>query len=208
MVHLFVQEHEPKRRLRTTDDIDVLADSRKKPSHTERISQKLIEDGFELKKITYGPPPTGFTFWKAGKPVDVLAPDGTRTDARTVSGLHTVQIPGGTQALRRAEEVEIRLTHGPTFRLQRPTLLGAVLIKARAVPVHSDPEAQRHDLVQLLSLIEDPAAVARELKPTERRWLRNIEGLLWPSGEPDTTLARLDEEVAQRAREAYDLLTA
>ena len=206
MVHLFVLEHEPQRQLRATDDIDLLADSRKKPSRTERISQKLLEDGFELKKITYGPPPTGFTFWKGGKPVDVLAPDGTKTDAKTVGNLHTVQIPGGTQALRRAEEVEIRLTGGPTFRLQRPTLLGAVLIKARALPVHDDPEAQRHDLVQLLSLIKDPGAVARELKPGERRWLKSIEGKLWPDIDADTTLARLDETAVRRAREAYDLL--
>ena len=38
--------------------------------------------------------------------------------------------------------------------------------------VHNDPEAQREDLLLLLSLVEDPRAMAGDLKRSERKWLR------------------------------------
>jgi hypothetical protein len=39
---------------------------------------------------------------------------------------------------------------GVASRVRRPTLLGAVLLKARALPVHSRPEDQREDIITLL----------------------------------------------------------
>ncbi len=207
MVQLFAYELGPNEPLRTTDDIDILADSREKPSHTETISQQLLDAGFEIKKLTVGPPPTGFTFWKGDQSVDVLAPDGTHKDPKTVGGLHTGPIPGGTQALRRSEEVEVQIKEGPSFRLRRPSLLGAILIKARALPVHADPETQRHDLILLLSLVEDPAEEAETLKKSECNWLRRIDRQLWPDKRPDPTLSRFDQDSQQRARAAFRLLT-
>jgi hypothetical protein len=82
-----------------------------------------------------------------------------------------VEVPGGSQALVRQEEVTVRLS-GDSFTLRRPTLLGAILIKARSLIVHHDPESQREDLLMLLSLVPDPGAMARELKTSERSWLR------------------------------------
>jgi hypothetical protein len=95
--------------------------------------------------------------------VDGLAPDGMKRG---------VGVPGGSQALARAETVTVRVD-GRAFVVRRPTLLGAILIKARSLLVHRDPEAQREDLLLLLSLVEDPRTMSQELKPSERGWLRD-----------------------------------
>ncbi len=64
---------------------------------------------------------------------------------------------------------------GRSFELRRPMLLGAVLIKARSLMVHSDPEAQREDLLALLAIVEEPRQMASELRGSERGWLRVAE---------------------------------
>lgn len=87
------------------------------------------------------------------------------------------------------------------FVLCRPTLLGAILIKARSLVVHRDPESQREDLLRLLSLVNDPRALAPELRKTERKWLRNAETRLAFS-EP----ASLNAATVRRARQTYRLL--
>jgi hypothetical protein len=57
---------------------------------------------------------------------------------------------------------------------------------------HADPEAQRDDLLRLLSLVEDPRAMAEDLKRTERGWLRAAEGRLRldDAGTGDATVLR------------------
>jgi hypothetical protein len=91
---------------------------------------------------------------------------------------------------------------GRTFSIRRPTLLGAILIKARSLMVHSDPGAQREDLLVLLSVVDEPREMAVEIKKRERSWLRQAEPRLRfeePSLLPSTAMAR--------ARLALRLLT-
>ena len=65
----------------------------------------------------------------------------------------------------------------------RPDLLGAILIKARAVDIDDTPENQRLDLALLLSFVDDPAALATELRPSERGWLRRRQEMDDPGAE-------------------------
>jgi hypothetical protein len=137
--------------------------------------------------------------------IDVLAPDGLGKAATTAGKLETIQIPGGTQALERAEVVEI-VVDGVATRVRRPTLLGAVLLKARALPVHSRPEDQREDIITLLALVDDPHSLRQSITQTERRWLRNIEITLAlddPALEARFSLARL-----RAGRAVYQILIA
>jgi hypothetical protein len=48
------------------------------------------------------------------------------------------------------------------------------LLKARALSVHSRPQDQRHDLVTLLSMLDDPRAALATISAKEGRWLRPI----------------------------------
>lgn len=188
--------------VRATTDIDILGDARQRAA-IEKIAQALDDDGFVLEP----PSPTdgvSHRWRRGGLVVDLLAPDGLRGDPPMLGGVRTVQIPGGTQALARTETVEIEI-NGVLAQVHRPTLLGALLIKARSILVHTDPDTQRADLVLLLSLIEDPSAMAEQLKGRERSWLRKCEAQL---GLDDPVLmAPFPRVRVQRARLAYRLLT-
>ena len=46
------------------------------------------------------------------------------------------------------------------------------MIKARAVGVDDVPDSQRQDLALLLSLVEEPDEIAKQLRGGERAWLR------------------------------------
>lgn len=189
--------------VRTTTDIDILGDARQ-PAAIEKIAQALVDDGFVLES----PSPTdgvSHRWRRDGLIVDLLAPDGLRDDPPMLGGVRTVQIPGGSQALARTETVEVEID-GVIAQVRRPTLLGALLIKARSIRVHTDPAAQRADLVLLLSLIEDPSATAEQLKGRERSWLRKCDAQL---GLDDPVLtAQFPRARVQRARLAYRLLIA
>jgi hypothetical protein len=142
----------------------------------------------------------GYRYERDGLIVDLLAPDGMRNPPRMATGALALGIPGGSQALSRSEEVHITV-EDISFSLRRPSLLGAVLIKARSLMVHSDPESQREDLLRLLSLIPDPRAIAGELKASERQWLLRAEARL-RFGDP----SQLDQSDMRNAVLAFRLL--
>lgn len=100
----------------------------------------------------------------------------------------------------RSEAVTVRID-GHKFEPQRPTLAGAILIKARSLLKHRDPESQRQDLLRLLSLVPDPRAMREELKATERRWLQSAEARL----RLDERGGR-DDELVRRADLAFRIL--
>jgi hypothetical protein len=162
---------------RVTTDIDVLANARTRPSGTTWATRRLEELGATLTNVDGLDGQRGFRFELDDQIVDVLAPDGLGRAARTAGALETIQIPGGTQALERVEVVEI-VVDGVASPVRRPTLLGALLLKARSLPVHSRPEDQREDIITLLALVEDPDAMRPSLTQAERRWLRSIESTL------------------------------
>jgi hypothetical protein len=153
--------------VRATTDIDVLGQARPQGA-LAAIDRALRRNGFTPD----WPDADGYAhrYVRGGLVVDVVAPDGLKPPPELGPGRVAVEVPGGSQALLRQEEVTVRLG-GNSFALRRPTLLGAILIKARSLMVHQDLESQREDLLMLLSLVQDPRAMGRELKTSERRWL-------------------------------------
>ena len=160
-------------------------------------------------------PPTsdqdlGYQFDVDGELIEVLGPDGLKADPQAIGKFKTFQVPGGTQALRRTEVVWIALAGGTAIAMRRPSLLGAILIKARVVAKHrrSKFESDRQDLVGLLSLVDDPRdlAAAGKLKTTEQKWLADVAKALKFT---DPLLADLfDREQLVRAQQTFDLLLA
>lgn len=142
---------------RSSLDGDAMADARARPNPVRGIAQLLKAAGFDLEGIAVMG--TGHTFVKGGVAIDVLAPENlgvnSERDRTTIPPLHTVEVPGGRQALDRTEWVEVEVA-GRRGRLPRPNLLGAILLKARAVDVDDAKESQRQDLAELLSLVDDP----------------------------------------------------
>jgi hypothetical protein len=170
MVQLHAIEHGTTD-VRPTQDIDVLGQARP-PGALPSIDAALRKDGFELADPDLDG--YGYRYERHGLVVDVLAPDGIKPPPSLGSGVTAVGVPGGSQALSRSETVTVTV-QGRSFELTRPTLLGAVLINATSLMVHSDPESQREDLLRLLALIDDPRQTATELRKPERKWLRDAE---------------------------------
>jgi hypothetical protein len=176
MVALHAIEH-GRRLPRASRDFDLLVDVRLMARGTERVARLLKDMDFALDE----PSPDGMSHRFRSGPVviDVLASDGVgkRATLTTLPPARTVEVPGGSQALRRTEWVDVRVMD-QRGRLPRPDLLGAILIKARAIRVSDAPLEQRRDLAFLLTLVPDPRTLARELRASERKWLREHDDLL------------------------------
>lgn len=125
MVHLLCIEHQEISR--PTTDIDLLGDARSRPSQTSQISRTLTDLGATLKQPSRTTPDTGYVFTWEDQTIEVLGPDGLRADPETVTGYKTIQVKGGTQALRRAEVVSVSISGVGTVDIRRPSLLGATL---------------------------------------------------------------------------------
>lgn len=152
-------------------DADALVNVRLIPNGTQRFSKLLLDLGYELVDVSgFG---HGHRFRRGDVTVDVLAPDGLNAVDRrlTVPPLHTVEVPGGSQALQRTELVEVELGD-QRGTIPRPSLLGAILVKTRAIAVDDAKDSQRLDLAFLLTLVAKPEELAAAVIPSERQWLR------------------------------------
>ncbi len=158
--------------LRTSLDGDVLADARTEPNAVRRVAEILLAEDFKLEEPSYMG--VGHTFVKGNVEIDLLAPEHLGPQSKeartTVPGAHTVEVPGGRQALARTELVAVRIGRREGS-VPRPDLLGSILLKARAVEVDDVPDNQRGDLALLLSLVVDPEALVTQLRGQERQWI-------------------------------------
>lgn len=114
-------------------------------------------------------------------------------------GAPTLTTPGGTQALSRSEQVKVRVAN-PTGTILRPSLVGALIIKAAA---HTVPEGRakgRHrlDFATLSELLSRTDFSTDPPNATQRRRLRDmvaacradVGSMARPGAEP--SLARLE----------------
>jgi hypothetical protein len=177
---------------------------------TEQIAALLNEKGAAVEMPPRSDPRLGYKFELDGEIVEVLGPDGLKNDPKTLGGLTTFQVSGGTQALRRTKAVLVSLGGAPPVAVRRPSLLGAILIKARVVAKRREEKfgSDREDLIRLLSYVEDPRGLAGDerLKSSEKRWLRDVEELL-DFGDADVA-ALFSTAVLERAQQAFRLLYA
>jgi len=207
MVQLHAFEHGSGSRL--TTDIDFLGDSRRRPPMTERIVEVLVERGGEMAMPPASDESLGYRFDVDGQVIEVLGSEGVRNDPKTLGRYTTFQVPGGTQALTRAEIVRVSLSGGEAIEIRRPSLLGAILIKSRVVAKRRDKfESDRQDVIRLLSFVEDPRALAEseDLRKSEKGWLRDV-GAPLAFDDAALTDAFARNEVL-RAEQAYELLAA
>lgn len=188
---------------RVSTDLDVLVNARIAGRPLAAFASGLEDLGFEQDGI--GPDGIAHRYRRNRVTIDVLAPEGLgeRTDLTTTRPGRTLQVPGGTQALDRTELVPVT-TATRSGHVPRPSLLGAVVVKALAVAVDDAPAAQRLDFVFLLSLISDPLALAVELTPKDRRRTHARKELL--VGE-HRVWNELEADARDRARAALRILS-
>jgi hypothetical protein len=159
---------------RPSADGDVLVDIRADPSALHRVTSFLT-----ARLLQPDPGPDGILHRFKGAVnsreicIDVLAPDnvGTRADLTTSPPGRTVQVPGGSQALRRSEYVRVQVGDR-VGRIPRPNLLAAIIAKAAALNLPGDAGRHQQDLAFLLALMPDPMTARSALSNTERGKLR------------------------------------
>lgn len=163
-------------------EADMLADSVRVMTATRTLSEELIAAGYELtEKSALG---TGHRFKKDGVAIDVLAPEQINPrDRKTYGTLITVEVPGGRQAINRTISVAVR-TRTVKGDVRVPNLLGAILLKARAIDVSSHPHSQREDFAFLLSLItslDQAEEFVAQMYGKQRAWLRHHQEMSDPN---------------------------
>lgn len=164
---------------RATGDVDALLDVRAVVGATLEAARVLQTAGFEPERHADG---LTYRFVRGADIVDVLAPDhiGGRADIRTVPPDMTPEVLGGRQALNRRRTVLVDPGDG-AFEVPIPSLVGAIVIKARATAnTRSHADKHRRDLARLLALVGDAPASRAELSPKERAYLRARTELLNP----------------------------
>jgi hypothetical protein len=175
-LHAYEREDEP----RPTADIDLIGGAKRPPRMTESMASVLVGRGAEVADPPRSSPDLGYRFECEGETVELLGPDGLRSDPKTVGKLKTFQTEGGSQALHRTEVVLVSLDGEEPVAVRRPNLLGAILIKARVVAKKRERkfESDREDLVRLLAYVDDARALAAEMSRKEPRWLRDAEAAI------------------------------
>jgi len=160
---------------RPSADLDVLADVRADRAALRCIVSFLESNGFQPDP---GPGDVVHRYVRTCGghviKIDVLAPDnlGARADLTTTPPGRTLEVPAGSQALKRAELVTVTIA-GRTSVVPRPSLIGAIIGKVAAVSLPGDPERHLTDLAFLLSLIADPRVARADLSAKERGRLRS-----------------------------------
>jgi hypothetical protein len=161
---------------RPTDDADAVLDIRANPQLLLEFTRALTELDF----VADGIAAEGQQHrWKRDRAsIDVLIPDnvGQRLARRTgVTGSPTIQTPGGIQALHRSQLVAVDVAGRPGH-VPRPSLVGALIMKAAAHTVPVDPNRGRHrsDFATLASLVAASDFVDETLSKKERHYLRDM----------------------------------
>lgn len=187
---------------RVTTDADLLANVRMVGHGVGELAAYLVGQGFELAGVSADG--IGHRFCQGHIVFDLLAPDTIRNPKRlvTVPPARTVRVPGGNQALARTRLLVVQ-RHEQSGAVPMPDLLGAILVKARAVEVDDLPESQLADLALLLSLVTDPRVMAPELRRSERGWLRR-RSELWD--DQHAAWRRLERDEAENGLLALRIL--
>lgn len=176
---------------KATTDADLVVNARVVGFKVASFAVALEDAGYQLEGISAEG--VGHRFSNGKVSLDLLAPDGidsARIDLTTIAPARTISVPGATQALNRSELVTVTVEE-TTGSIPRPSLLGALLVKARAVDVDDVPQSQLQDLAFLLSLVPDPDELQAELRGSERRWLQrrvelaDREAIVWSALSPE-----------------------
>ena len=161
---------------RVSDDLDLVIDARVRRRTIPAFIATLRELGFVSAGVS--PDNVAHRFGCGAVLVDVVSPDGVaeRADLCTIGSATTIEVRGGSQALQRTERVPV-LHRQRRALVPRPSLLGAIAIKAAAVRSDDHPQRPLQDLAFLCSVLADPFEARDRLTTSDRRRLRAVAEL-------------------------------
>lgn len=207
MMLLTALEHQ-REPVQVSQDGDAVADVRAEPQALRRLVAFLQREGFELDGMSADGRAHRYVRSNSdpAPKIDVLAPDhvGPRANLTTTPPGRTIEVPGATQALHHRELVEVTLASGSSGTVPRPSLLGAIVIKAAATTITTGDNSRHfNDLALLCSLVADPYQMVDAMDNSERRWLARAGSLSDPT-HPAWSL--LPADYRTEGREALQIL--
>jgi predicted nucleotidyltransferase len=190
---------------RASEDVDVLADLLTDEAALTRCVRAVRDLDLQPRPDSVG---KVYRFVREADNAcaDILAPDSfpPRRRLRTVGG-DTIRVPGGTQALQRALQLQV-VKDDRSATVPVPGLLGALVLKAAAWATDSrDRERHSGDAAFLASLITDPIAERGRFKGSDRKRLRLLDKVL---ADPDAAEWRRLGEHADDGYATWRLLLA
>lgn len=161
---------------RPTNDADTVIDVRADPTMLHTFTKVLTELGFASAGISAEGRQHRWVRDQAS--IDVLLPEGAGARAsgrKGVTGSPTLPTQGGTQALQRSEIVAVTVA-GREGHVLRPSLVGALVVKAAAHTNVGDQDPRRHrrDFLVLAGLIAATDFADEQLTKKDRQRLQCI----------------------------------
>jgi len=174
LVTLLCAEHE-RTVHRPTDDGDIVLGVWLRRDALRQASRLLGANGFTEDATHDG---YGYRYRRGEASIDLLLPEEINRQQdvpTTTTGRRGLEVPGGNQALIRAERVPVRLGERVGY-VRRPNLLGALVAKAAAsVADNRDAGRHRDDIAVLASIALTTGQLRRMRRMTndkDRRRLR------------------------------------
>ncbi len=172
MVHLYCQERglSPSR---PTNDGDVVLDVRAQPNVLRDFTGALAAVGFSSAGVS--PEDHQHRWVRDRASIDVLIPRGLGRSADTRTGTTggtTLATPGAQQAIKRFEPVTVQVDEA-VGTIRRPNMLGALVAKAAAFSVPSDPAKERHltDFATLAAMARGSDRIGQQMTARDQHYL-------------------------------------
>ena len=140
---------------RVTFDVDTVLDIQSDPQILTKFTSALITIGFKPQTSAID---LQYKWIRGDASIDILLPDhsGERATSRTgVTGGSVLETPGGRRVLDFSEKVKVNLD-GQIAIINRPTFLGTLFIKSKALNNTNDNGKDRHmfDIATLSTIFE------------------------------------------------------
>jgi hypothetical protein len=140
---------------RVTFDVDTVLDIQSDPQILRKFTSALVTIGFKPQTSATD---LQYKWIRADASIDILLPDhsGERVTSRTgVTGGSLLETPGGRRVLDFSEKVKVNLD-GQAAIINRPTFLGTLFIKSKALSNTNDTGKDRHmfDIATLSTIFE------------------------------------------------------
>ena len=179
---------------------------------------KILRDfAYQLNGIGYDIPAEAWehegvarcTFVSGYTAIDVLCPNDAAPESLSPGDrIESIAIPGGRRALELAELARIHYADDASdVEIRVPMLLGAIIVKGHAMidPVTENQPRHGHDVVGLLSIVDDPEATRVYIAEEDRAVLREVRTRL--RDETSRMWVGFSDEIRLLAQATIELLT-
>ena len=153
LVHLLAWER-GEENSRATTDVDTVLDIKSDPEALLKVTRQLIAMGFEPVNSTGSKHQISWVKGAAQIDVMIARGAGIRAELRVgAAGATTIATAGGQEALDRSEKILVQLGEHQAV-INRPSIIGAMIIKSEAALNNSDRHSLRHvqDLAVLIRI--------------------------------------------------------